>query len=147
MLVGPGDDLTVLDGSGTVTRGKLSAIAAEELLLDVGGAVRRWRETDVREIRFRMKDSILNGVLIGAAIGAALGSLYYLDNECRGDPACAAAVAQGAAVGAGTGWLIDAIIRPSRLIYERSPSLATRFIRPTFSGPTWRVGMQRSVRF
>lgn len=147
VLVAPGDDLTVFHPSGATTRGKLSAITPEELVLDVGGNVRRWRQADIRAIRLRGKDSILNGILIGAAIGAALGSLNYLDNECRGDAACAVGLALGAAVCAGAGGLIDSLIRPSRLIYERAPNRATRLVKPTFAGHGWRGAVQVSVRF
>jgi hypothetical protein len=76
-----------------------------ELVLAVGGDLRRWRQADIRAIRVRGKDSIVNGILIGAAVGAALGSLNYLDNDCRGDAACAAGLALGAAVCAGAGGL------------------------------------------
>ena len=146
-LVTPGDDLTVIHPSGAMTRGTLSAITPEELVLDVGGRVRRWPAADVRAVRLRVKDSILNGILIGAAIGAALGSLNYLDNECRGDAACAAGLALGAAVCAGAGGLIDSLIRPSRLIYERAPNRATRLVGPTLAGHGWRAAVQVSVRF
>ena len=147
VLVAPGDDLTVFDPPGATTRGKLSAITPEELVLDVGGDVRRWRQADIRAIQLREKDSIVNGILSGAAIGAALGSLNYLDNECRGDATCTAGLALGAAVCAGAGGLIDALIGPSRLIYERAPTGATRLVRPTFVSHEWRAAVQVSVRF
>lgn len=147
LLVTPGDDLTVMDPSGAMTRGKLSAITSEELVLDVGGRVRRWPAADIRTVGLRVKDSILNGILIGAAIGAALGSLNYLDNECRGDAACAAGLVLGAAVCAGAGGLIDSLIRPSRLIYEHAPNRSTRLVAPTFAGHGWRAAAQVSVRF
>ena len=90
---------------------------------------------------------MVNGILIGAALGAALGSLNSLDNECRGDAACAAGLALGTAVCAGTGGLIDAFIRPTRLIYERAPAGVTWNIRPTFAPHEWRAAVQVSVRF
>ena len=147
LLVAPGDDLTVVHPAGAITRGKLSAITPEEITLDVGGRIQRWPAADIGAVRLRVKDSILNGILIGAAIGAALGSLNYLDNDCRGDAACAAGLALGAAVCAGAGGLIDSLIRPSRTIYERAPNRAAWLVAPTFAGHGWRVAAQLSVSF
>jgi hypothetical protein len=147
VLVAPGDDLTVFHPSGATTRGKLSAITPQELILDVGGDARRLHQTDIRAIRRRGKDSIVNGMLIGAATGIALGSLNYLDNECRGDAGCAAGLALGTAVCAGAGGLIDGLIRPSQLIYEGAPTGATRFVRPASVSQGWRAAVQVSVRF
>ncbi len=146
-LVAPGDDLTIFHPSGATTRGKLSAITPQELIVDVGGDVRRLGPTDIRAIRRRGTDSIVNGILIGAAIGTVLGSLNYLDNECRGDAGCAAGLALGAAVCAGAGGLVDALIRPSQLIYERAPTGATRLVRPALVSQGWRAAVQVSVRF
>lgn len=147
LLLAAGDDLTVVHGSGTITRGKLSTIGSGELVVDARGGVQRWREADVREIRLRTNDSLLNGAMIGAGVGAGLGSLLYLDNECRGDPACARAVVQGAAVSAGIGALIDALIRRNRIVYQRAPTGTTWFVHPIFPGVTRRAGMRISVRF
>lgn len=145
--VAPGDALTVVHRSGSTMRGRLSAITPEELVLDVGGDLRRWRQADIRAIRLRGHDSILNGVLIGGAIGAGLGSLNYLDNDCRGDAACAAGLALGAAMCAAVGGLVDALIRPSRLIYERPPTASTRLLRPPLVSHGWRAAVQVSVGF
>ena len=146
-LLAPGADLTVLDASGTVTRGKLSAIVPGELSLDVGGSVRRWTEADVRQIRHRVNDSVLNGVIIGAAIGAGLPALMYFDNECRGDPACAAAVARGAAIGALAGGIVDALIRPNRLIYQHPSIAGGRHVHLIVPALPWRAGAQLCVDF
>jgi len=81
------------------------------------------------------------------AIGTALGSLNYLDDDCRGDAGCAAGLALGAAVCAGAGGLIDALIRPSHLIYERAPAAASRLVRPAVESQGWRAAVQFSVRF
>jgi hypothetical protein len=147
VLVAPGDDLTVVHRTGITTRGQLSAVGPEEVVLDVGGNLRRWREPDIRAIWLRGNDTIVNGIVIGAAIGAALGSLNYLDNDCRGDAGCAAGLALGAAMCAGAGGLIDALIRPSRLIYAGAPTGAMRLVRPAFVSPGWRAAVGVSVRF
>ena len=148
VLLAPGDDLTVVHVSGATTRGKLSAINPEGLILDMSGDLRRWREADIRAIRLRESDSLVNGILTGTAIGAALGSLNYLDNDCHGNAGCAAGLALGAAVCAGAGGLIDALIRPSRLIYAPATAGATRLAPPPVVGADgWRAAVGVSVRF
>lgn len=146
-IAAPGDIVTLLDGSGISTRGVVSAIADEELVLDVAGTARRWPRQDIREIRRRAKDSVLNGVVIGAAIGGGLNSLYYLDNECRGDPGCARLVLGGMLTGAAIGALVDALIRPNRLIYQGSGSSLSWNVGPVGAGRGWRAGVQMHWSF
>ena len=72
---------------------------------------------DVRRVRVRHEDSLLNGALIGAGIAGALTSLIFLDNECRDDPACYQALAAYTATGALAGLGIDALIHRHLTIY------------------------------
>jgi hypothetical protein len=140
LVVSPGQTVTVVDDSGVATKGKLSIIAAGNLVLDVDGDARTFREGGVREIQVRPDDSLANGVLIGAAIGGALGGLPYLDNECHGDPACVGGIAFAAGIGAGAGALIDLFIRSRRLIYERPPVSISWILRPISAARSFRMG-------
>jgi hypothetical protein len=128
-IVERGDTVTVVDDAQARTRGVVFAIAAE-VVLRADGVNRRWSAAGISEVRRRQPDSLWNGALIGAAIGGGLSSLNYLDNECRGDPACAQAVAIYGAIGAGVGALVDSLIRGDRSIY----------IRPSTSG--WQAGVE-----
>jgi hypothetical protein len=87
-LVGANPTVTVTDTSGQEFRGTITDAAESKLSLRIAGATRRFQAADVRTIRVRTSDSLVNGALIGAAIGGGLTSLYFLDNECHDDPAC-----------------------------------------------------------
>lgn len=131
VLVKPGDTLTVIDGAGTRSRGKLTDMSMSSLELDIAGSRRLFRDTDVNIIEKRGADSLRNGALIGfltagAIFGPAIGAL-------TGD--WGAAIAGGlvySGIGAGIGVGIDALIESERVIYAAArPSPITFNIAPT----------------
>lgn len=130
VLVKSGDTLTVTDGAGTRSRGKLTDVSASSLELEVAGTRRLFREAEVNIIEKRGDDSLKNGALIGmvtagALFGPAIGAL-------TGD--WGAAVAGGfiyAGIGAGIGVGIDALIEGQRVIYAASRPKTTVSITPT----------------
>jgi len=145
LIVRKGDLVTVQDQTGTVTRGTVSEIGTDQLVIDNAGVVRRWSAFELRDVRRREGDSLLNGAIFGAAICGGLVSLMYLDNECRGDPACAKAVLVYGTIGAGVGAGIDALIQANRLIYRNSASRVSWSVAPAFSIQQRRVGVRLSL--
>ena len=124
-LVGANPNVTVTDTSGQEFRGTITDAAESGLSLRSAGATRRFQAADVRTIRVRTPDSLVNGALIGAAIGGGLTSLYFLDNECHDDPACDQAVAVYGGIGALAGLGIDALIHRNVVVYT-SPTRGAR---------------------
>jgi hypothetical protein len=147
LVVSKGDLVTVQDQSGTQTRGKIVEVRTDRVVIDIEDNVRTWSADELREVRKRTKDSVLNGAIIGAAIGGGLTSLAYLDNECRGDPICAKAVVVYAAIGAAAGAGIDALIRANRVIYRRSDGRMSWIVAPAFSVEQRRAGVQLSIGY
>lgn len=117
--------VTVTDTSGREFRGTVVDASDSLLSLRIGSAIRRFAAAEVRSVRVRKEDSLVNGALIGAAVGGGLTSLMFLDNECRDDPACYAAVAVYAGAGALAGLGIDALIHRSVVLYT-APAPGTR---------------------
>src|SRR5262245_473689 len=117
LLEGTKSQVTVTDGNGQEWRGTVASASETRLSLRIAGEVHQFSVGDVRSVRVRRKDSLVNGVLIGAAVGGALTSLLFLDNECRDDPACYAAVAVYTGIGALAGLSIDALIHRDDVVY------------------------------
>ena len=147
LIVSKGDLVTVWDQTGTQIRGTIIEVRTDQLVIDTGDIPRAWSADELREVRRRTNDSVLNGAIIGAAIGGGLTSLMYLDNECHGDPVCAKAVVVYAVIGAAAGAGIDALIRANRLIYRRSGASVSWSIAPAFSVDTRRAGVQLSIGY
>jgi hypothetical protein len=147
LSVGSGDLVTVSTRTGTRVRGRILDVQTDQLVIDAGDGPRAWSADEIREVRRRTGDSVLNGAIIGAAVGGGLTSLLYLDNECRGDPDCAKAVIVYAALGAAAGAGIDALIRADRVIYRGSPGRVSWVVAPAFSVAARRVGVQLSIGY
>jgi hypothetical protein len=145
LIVKKGDLVIVRDQTGTRTRGRILAVRTDQVVIDTGDITRAWSASELREVRRRTPDSVLNGALIGAAIGGGLTSLIYLDNECRGDPACAKAVVVYAVIGAAAGAGVDALVRADRVIYRSSGGRVSWSIAPALSVDERRVGVQLSI--
>ena len=109
--------VTVIDTKGQEFRGTIADASESLLSLRIGSEIRRFDAKDVRSVRVRKEDSLVNGALIGAAVGGGLTSLLFLDNECRDDPACYGAVAVYAGIGALAGLGIDALIHRTVVAY------------------------------
>jgi hypothetical protein len=146
-LVMAGDRVTVIDATGGAARGTVIRITDDELAVAVDGSARNWTPSGVRQIRRRTGDSVLNGTLIGGAIGVGIGSLSYLDNECREEAGCAAGLVFGAAICAGIGAAIDALIRADRIIYQGPAGSDTSRIHMMLVGGKGRAALQFKVRF
>lgn len=140
-----GDVVHVTDTAGMTVKGKLSAITPDVLKVQVGSAVRDIAMANVRQVQWRRRDSVLNGLVIGAAIGAIPG-IYWLiadPNECTGlCPEDYASIA----VGAGVGALIDRAIGRTVTVYSASANRAQRLtVGPVVSRT--RKGVQLTVIF
>ena len=121
-LASVGDNVIVTDLAGQQTRGRISDISSLSLSLLAGGTRTTFAPADIDTITER--DSRWNGTLWGLAAGAVLGltidhglvKQYGRDDISGRDSA--AFVVESAAVGAGIGFAIDAMIRGNRLIFS-----------------------------
>jgi hypothetical protein len=146
-LAAAGNRVTVIDTAGVASSGTVIRITDDELAVDVQGSRRTWTPSQVRQVRRRIRDSVLNGALIGGALGVGIGSLSYLDNECREKPGCASGLLMGAATFAGVGAVIDAFIHSERVIYEAPAGSPSPTIGLTLVGGKGRAALQFGVRF
>ncbi len=109
-----GDTVWVVDATGREFEVKVQAIDPASLTLGQGSG-RRFTERDIKQIRVKRFDSLLNGLLIGVACGAAVGYATG-DGESRWSRGNGLWI--GAAVGAGVGLGIDAAFNGKReLVY------------------------------
>lgn len=124
VLVAPGQTLAVTDATGREVTGRLVELTSGAVTLDVEGGVRTWGVADVRRVRQRYGDSLLNGTLIGAGVGAGfIGTVIAVscshdDIGCDVDGWGALAFVFYTAAGAGVGALVDAAIRGRRVVFE-----------------------------
>lgn len=146
-LATSGDRVTVIDTAGASAAGTVIRITDADLAVELDGSPRNRTPSQVRQVRRRMGDSVLNGMLIGAAVGAGTGSLSYLDNECREKSGCAAGLFMGTAIFAGIGAAIDALIRSDRVIYNAPTDSHISRTRVTVLAGKERAALQFIVRF
>jgi len=118
--------VTVTDRNGREFRGTVDDASEPLLSLRIAGSIHRFAAADVRSVRVRKEDPLVDGALIGAAVGGGVTSLMFLDNECRDDPVCYAAVAVYAGIGALAGLGIDALIHRSIVVYAALAPSAQR---------------------
>jgi hypothetical protein len=133
--VAPGQPVTVVDAAGGEARGSLAAISAESITLDVGGVVRQFNASSVREVA-RNGDPLWNGLAMGAAIGTAAALLP--DNVCSGAPStCEGSQIPGrvaiAAIGAALGVAADALHRDRSVLYA-APGRMSLHVVPVLTG-------------
>jgi hypothetical protein len=134
--VRPGDEVIVTDVHGRETRGKVREITATSLGLLVDGRRTDFTVNDVETVGRR--DSRWNGTLLGGGIAAVLAALvdrslvkeYGREDISVGDSV--GFVVGAAAVGAGIGFAIDAMIKRTRVLYSRSdpPTSAKASLSP-----------------
>jgi hypothetical protein len=122
--ISAGSPVVVTDASGGEVRGRVAAVAAESLTLNVGGTPRRFDTVIIREVR-RDGDPLWNGLAMGAALGA-VGALLP-DSSCGGQPQCGAQIPQrltffGVMAAAGAG--VDALHRDRTILYRSSTRAA-----------------------
>jgi hypothetical protein len=146
-----GQSVIVTDVQGREVHGTIADLSASALTLDVRGTRTQFLETDVERIGRR--DSRWNGTLwglgtaavLGASLDRALVKEYGREDISVGESV--AFITQTAAVGAGIGFAVDALIKGRRILYSRSAS-STRS-RPVVM-PVWfghRAGIFVSVAF
>jgi hypothetical protein len=149
--VAVGDTVTVIDVQGRETSGTITDLSVSSLTLMMDRAEKEFLEADVERVSRR--DSRWNGTLWGLGVGGVLGAWAdhgLVDEYGREDISVGESVefiAVAAAVGAGIGFAVDALIGGKQLLYSRSGNSMRRdaTIVPTVSGR--RRGIFLSVRF
>jgi hypothetical protein len=118
----PGMTVWITDSTGREERARIVDVSSDTVTTHTGDDVRRFRTADVRRVRVRHSDPVVNGALIGAGAAAASGLLLCRLTEtwenCRDD---VGPMVRIGAIGAGVGIAIDALIRGRRTIYEAAP--------------------------
>jgi hypothetical protein len=135
LLTRPGDTVTVADGSGTEVSGRITTMSPASLVVQVNGATREWKESEIVTIRQRRGDSLANGAWWGLGIGAGLiGIAIAVEGVEDGDAGYAAgAVAVYGGLGAAVGVGIDALITRKYVIFERPATSARWHVAPIVS--------------
>lgn len=151
----PGTTVSVVDGVGTETKGKVIDISPSALVLDVGGTRRRMEQNSVMRVR-RHGDPLWNGLLIGLGVGVS--AMLITDpayERCTNDPrnVCAnphtgeriLAVAAMGVAGAG----IDGLIRTRNDVYlapgDRLPTAGVRAVSPGLAGLAFTVSVSSQL--
>ena len=144
-LLIPGMTVWITDSGGREEKTRIVS-ASGEILTTSGDETRRFSAADVKRVRVRHADPVINGALIGAGAAVASGlflcSLTETWENCRDD---AGPMFRIGAIGAGVGIGIDALIRGRRTIYEGAPG-TTRF-RAAPIVARHAGGLQVSLRF
>ena len=145
--IAAGQTVTVMDISGTKTRGLLTGLSESELRLTADGREQTFTVEDLAEVRVQHKDSLWNGILIGAAAGSAYLIFLVATDWCSDEgPNCGGGYAWSAAfiaIGAGAGAAIDVARKGQITVYRRS-TLAIG-VAPTLQRHS--QGLLISVRF
>ena len=115
----PGRTVWITDTTGREGKMQVVSVSDDAVTLTANGSMRRLGLAEVRRVRARQSDSVLEGALIGA--GAAIASGYLLcramesGDVCRND---AGPLFRMGAVGAAIGIGVDALIRGRKTIYQ-----------------------------
>lgn len=121
----------ITDAGGREERMRVVAASDDTVTARVGTETRHLRITDIVRIRARRADSVLNGALIGAGAAVASGLFLCTRTEpwenCRDD---VGPILRIAAVGAGIGIGVDALIRGRRTVYEAPRAAARLSVAP-----------------
>lgn len=121
MLVKPGDTVLVNDASGRGLRGRIVSLSSSSLRIDVNGILHDFAQNDVRVIRQHRRDPLSNGATIGALIGAGFATaaiISFCRNDECGPGAAVWIVGVYAAIGAGAGVGVDALIVREKTIFR-----------------------------
>jgi hypothetical protein len=123
----PGMTVWITDAAGREERSRITAVSNGIVASLTDGVERRFAATEIRRIQARESDSLLNGAAIGAAVAVGSGLFLCTRTEpwevCRDD---VGPILRIAAVGAGIGMAVDALIRGRRTIYEARPTARWR---------------------
>jgi hypothetical protein len=133
-LVEPGDRISVMNGAGEQIAGRILTLTPSELVVSVNGIRRAFVPTEPLRIRQRRGDSLSNGIWIGVGVGLGLVALAAAADE-SGDLSAPIVLFAGgvyAAMGAGIGAGVDALIRSRQTIFDTTlQPRAVVTIRPT----------------
>lgn len=146
----PGDRITLTDVQGKVSRGTVVRLTDTALLLKTMNSTQEFSETDVREVRQKLRDSLKNGWLIGGAIGAGLGTAVSVRN-CSRLGWCGSAEVAMVGIYSGLGMLIgtavDASIQKTSVVFQHRDrgSLTHISLAPVFG--KGRKGLSICVSF
>lgn len=119
-LVKPGDGISITNDAGEKVDGHLVSLTDTELVLASDGARRSFQAGEALRIRQRRGDSLSNGIWIGVGVGIGLVTLAAAADE-SGTLSPGLVVAAGAiyaAMGAGVGAGVDALIRSRQTIFD-----------------------------
>ena len=134
-LVKVGDQVIATDVHGREMQGSVAEVSASSLGLVMAGHRIDLSLADLDTVSRR--DSRLNGTFLGLAIGAGLGALFeksLADEYGREDVGYGSAVLPIAGMGAGIGFVVDAMIRGRRMIYRKASGTTTNvMISPVWS--------------
>jgi len=142
----PGMTVWITDSGGREEKTRIVGVSGDIVTASGGDGIRRLRTTDVTRVRVRHSDPVINGALIGA--GAAVASGLFLCRmtepweNCRDD---AGPIFRIAAIGAGVGIGIDALIRGRKTIYEAGRGSARMRAAPVVARHV--RGLQVSLSF
>lgn len=114
----PGMTVWITDSAGREHKTRIVEVSGGVVTASAGEDVRRFRTTDVMQVKVRDSDSLINGALIGAGVGVASG--LFICRLMEPWEVCfdnIGPLAAFGAIGAGAGIGIDALIRAQRTIY------------------------------
>jgi len=118
----PGTTVWITDSGGREEKSRIVGVSGGIIETTAGDQIRRFRTADVRRVRVRHSDPVINGALIGAGAAVASGLVLCRLSEpwenCRDD---IGPMLRIGAIGAGVGIAIDALIRGRKTIYEAAP--------------------------
>jgi hypothetical protein len=150
--VKPGDTVYVTDDAGQERKARILELSRSSLLLAMDATRLDLSENNVKRIRQRLSDPLLNGAAIGAVSVMTLATVSSIAFSDRSEGetfgwADAGFILYLGAIGAGVGIGIDALIQGRKIIYETSGTISRRSfgVSPMLS-PRLR-GVRLSVRF
>jgi hypothetical protein len=133
-----GDRTVVWTATGEVVRGRLVRADGDGLVIERASQTIALPAERVRRVE-RAVDRVWDGAMIGFGVGFAAGALSMATCEPEGwfcDHSARAVLACGSLAGAfgfGVGALVDVLIRPERLIFERGRETARVTLTPIMS--------------
>lgn len=121
-VVAVGQTVTVTDGAGAETKGRVTQISPTSLELAFDTATRSFAESEVRLIQQQYRDSLLNGALIGSLVTVGVPLVIAAvvcasGEECDWSGETAAVFAVYAGAGLGIGALVDLAVTEKKTIY------------------------------
>jgi hypothetical protein len=114
LRVNLGDQLRIEDRSGIVTTGRLTHLSADEVTVRNGAGEKRFIRETVRQVAVRQRP-LRTAVLIGAGVGSVAGAVAACTGPNREE--CVDASIMPAAVGAGLGLAVGALVHKTTIVY------------------------------